>query len=122
MSEKRAATLRAEAELREKEWRTYAATVPVPVPAVSYSYVRTASPVRDVVMRVGSPARLASPVRYGSPYRAAYTYGPGFTSSWVPGVDYRMSGSPIRAYSPSKKSTLAETKDDKGQIDTGKKK
>lgn len=118
MSEKRAATLRAEAELREKEWRTYAASLPVP--SVSYSYVRTSSPARDVVMRVASPVRE---VRYGSPYRVpTYAYGPGYTSTWVPGVDYRMSGSPIRAYSPTKKSTLADTKDDKDQIDTNKKK
>lgn len=112
--DKRAATLKAEMELREKEWRLSASYVPMP--AVTTQYVRSYSPIREVVH--GSPVR---DVRYGSPYRAAYTYGPGYP--WAPPVDYRMSGSPIRAYSPGKKSTLATSKDqtNKDQIDSSKK-
>ena len=61
--------MKAEMDLREKEWRATAAT--------HYTSYRVGSPVRTVPPPMGysrawGPApdyRMGSPVRYGSPYR-----------------------------------------------------
>lgn len=132
--------MRAEAALREKEWlasRTVSyvpsTTVYVP-PPVTTTVVRSSSPYRLSPARAASPFRATSPYRapavYSSPVREPYSYlsggYPPYHGTYLGSSYLRDHGSPIRAYSPSKKAgdttktdlkTTKDTKNDAGKKD-----
>jgi hypothetical protein len=128
--------LRAEAALREKEWLASAAAArPVTYvpPPVTTTLVRSSSPYRLSPARAASPFRATSPYRpavYSSPVREPYSYlsggYPPYHGTYLGSSYLRDHGSPIRAYSPSKKAgdttktdlkTTKDTKNDAGKND-----